>query len=81
MARPRGPRGRLAWGSRRLGRQEAAAAGQRATGSSGTPVTFDWSSMRGSRVSQEMTPGDGKQYVHDARTPAEVMRPLDLERA
>lgn len=75
MARPRGPRGRSAWGSRRLGRQEAAAAGQRAIGGSGTPVN------RLEILSREMTPDDGKRYPHDARTPAEVMRPLDLERA
>jgi len=31
--------------------------------------------------SQEMTPAEGKRYLHDARAAADVMRPLDLESA
>jgi hypothetical protein len=31
--------------------------------------------------SQEMTPADGKQFLHDAREVADVLKPLDLETA
>jgi catechol 2,3-dioxygenase-like lactoylglutathione lyase family enzyme len=31
--------------------------------------------------SQEMTPADGEQFLHDARAVAHVMRPLALETA
>ena len=42
---------------------------------------FDPDGNRLEIFSQEMTPGDGKRYLHDARASAEVMRPLDLESA
>lgn len=42
---------------------------------------FDPDGNRLEIFSQEMTPTDSKQYLHDARQVAEVMRPLDLETA
>lgn len=42
---------------------------------------FDPDGNRLEIFSQEMPPTDSKQYLHDARQVAEVMRPLDLETA
>jgi catechol 2,3-dioxygenase-like lactoylglutathione lyase family enzyme len=42
---------------------------------------FDPDGNRLEIFSQEMTPADGKQFLHDARAVAEVMKPLDLETA
>jgi len=36
---------------------------------------------RPENFSQEMPPADGKQFLHNARQVADVMRPLDLETA
>lgn len=41
---------------------------------------FDPDGNRLEIFSQEMTPAVGKQYLHDARSPEDVMRPLSLER-
>lgn len=40
---------------------------------------FDPDGNRLEIFSQEMTPAVGKQFLHDARAAADVMRPLDLE--
>ena len=42
---------------------------------------FDPDGNRLEIFSQEMTPAAGKQYLHDARSPEDVMRPLSLERS
>ena len=42
---------------------------------------FDPDGNRLEIFSQEMAPADGKQFLHDARAVAEVMKPLDLETA
>src|SRR6266498_1390512 len=42
---------------------------------------FDPDGNRLEIFSQEMTPVDGKQFLHDARAVADVMKPLDLETA
>jgi catechol-2,3-dioxygenase len=40
---------------------------------------FDPDGNRLEIFSQEMPPPEGKQYLHDARAMADVMKPLDLE--
>ena len=40
---------------------------------------FDPDGNRLEIFSQEMTPAVGKQYLHDARAPEDVMRPLNLD--
>jgi catechol 2,3-dioxygenase len=40
---------------------------------------FDPDGNRLEIFSQEMAPADGKQFLHDARAVADVMKPLDLE--
>jgi catechol-2,3-dioxygenase len=42
---------------------------------------FDPDGNRLEIFSQEMSPADGKQFLHDARAVADVMKPLDLETA
>ena len=42
---------------------------------------FDPDGNRLEIFSQEMPPAAGKQFLHDARAAADVMRPLDLETA
>ena len=42
---------------------------------------FDPDGNRLEIFSQEMTPAVGKQYLHDARSAEDVMRPLGLERS
>jgi catechol-2,3-dioxygenase len=40
---------------------------------------FDPDGNRLDTFSQEVPPADGKQYMHDARALADVLKPLDLE--
>ena len=42
---------------------------------------FDPDGNRLEIFSQEMPPADGKRFLHEARTGADVMKPLEMERA